>query len=45
MESPGDYLEPTMDGDDIAYPCKGCGEVSIKVSVRRSGLNVDSLDP
>ena len=27
MESPGDYLESPMDGDDIAYPCKGCGDV------------------
>jgi hypothetical protein len=33
-----------MDGDDVAYPCKGCGEVSIKVSVGRSGLNFDCLD-
>ncbi len=34
-----------MDGDDIAYPCKGCGEVSIKASIRRSGLNFGYLDP
>jgi hypothetical protein len=27
MESPAEYGEFPMDGDDIAYPCKGCGEV------------------
>lgn len=28
MESPAEFPESVMDGDDIAYPCKGCGEVS-----------------
>lgn len=27
MESPGEYLESPMEGDDVAYPCKGCGDV------------------
>jgi len=27
MESPADYLDSPMDGDDVAYPCKGCGDV------------------
>ena len=29
MESPADYLDSPMDGDDMAYPCKGCGDVSL----------------
>ncbi|KAG4432532.1 hypothetical protein IFR05_011990 [Cadophora sp. M221] len=27
MESPADYLDSPMDGDDVAYPCKGCGDI------------------
>ncbi|KAF7868543.1 hypothetical protein EAF04_005074 [Stromatinia cepivora] len=29
MESPdnGTYLESPMEGDDVAYPCKGCGDI------------------
>lgn len=27
MESPADYLDSPMDGDDMAYPCKGCGDI------------------
>ncbi|KAH8592960.1 hypothetical protein B0O99DRAFT_516827 [Bisporella sp. PMI_857] len=28
MESPAaDYLDSPMDGDDAAYPCKGCGDI------------------
>jgi hypothetical protein len=28
MESPADYLDsPMVDSDDVAYPCKGCGDV------------------
>ncbi|KAM3065541.1 Rho-type gtpase-activating protein [Clarireedia jacksonii] len=28
MDSPGDsYLDSPMDGDDVAYPCKGCGDI------------------
>lgn len=30
MELPGDYMESSMDGDDVAYPCKGCGDVSVR---------------
>ncbi|KAH8804826.1 hypothetical protein F5884DRAFT_428138 [Xylogone sp. PMI_703] len=26
MESPGDYMD-SMTDDDLAYPCKGCGEI------------------
>jgi hypothetical protein len=30
MDSPGDqYLDSPMEGDDVAYPCKGCGDVSV----------------
>lgn len=28
MESPMAFPESPMEGDDIAYPCKGCGQVS-----------------
>lgn len=27
MDSPADYLDSPMEGDDVAYPCKGCGDV------------------
>ncbi|KAI9054799.1 hypothetical protein LZ554_001946 [Drepanopeziza brunnea f. sp. 'monogermtubi'] len=27
MESPADYPESTTDGEDVAYPCKGCGDI------------------
>ncbi|KAG9249294.1 hypothetical protein BJ878DRAFT_1691 [Calycina marina] len=27
MESPAEYLDSPMDGDDMAYPCKGCGDI------------------
>lgn len=27
MESPADYLDSPMEGDDVAYPCKGCGDI------------------
>jgi hypothetical protein len=27
MDTPTEQIESPMDGDDIAYPCKGCGEV------------------
>ncbi|TVY19795.1 putative Rho-type GTPase-activating protein 4 [Lachnellula arida] len=28
MESPADYLDsPTVDSDDVAFPCKGCGDI------------------
>ncbi|CZT00755.1 related to RGA1-RHO-type GTPase-activating protein for Cdc42p [Rhynchosporium graminicola] len=27
MESPADYLDSPMDGEDVAYPCKGCGDI------------------
>ncbi|CAL3965179.1 hypothetical protein PZA11_002016 [Diplocarpon coronariae] len=27
MESPADYLDSLTDGDDVAYPCKGCGDI------------------
>ncbi|TVY44573.1 Rho-type GTPase-activating protein [Lachnellula subtilissima] len=28
MESPADYLDsPLVDSDDVAFPCKGCGEI------------------
>ena len=34
MESPAaDYLDSPLDGDDIAYPCKGCGDVSESLEV------------
>jgi len=33
-----------MDGDDVAYPCKGCGEVSTKISLERPELNFDCSD-
>lgn len=33
MESPADYLDSPMDGDDVAYPCKGCGDVRINQRV------------
>jgi hypothetical protein len=22
-----DYLDSPLDGDDVAYPCKGCGDI------------------
>jgi len=32
MESPADYLDsPLVDSDDVAFPCKGCGEVNISI--------------
>ncbi|KAL3418296.1 Rho-type GTPase-activating protein 4 [Phlyctema vagabunda] len=27
MESPADYMDSPMDPDDVAYPCKGCGDI------------------
>ncbi|RFU35688.1 hypothetical protein B7463_g641, partial [Scytalidium lignicola] len=27
MESPGDYIDAPMNDEDLAYPCKGCGEI------------------
>lgn len=27
MDSPADYLDSPMEGDDVAYPCKGCGDI------------------
>ena len=27
MESPADYMD-SPDAEDVAYPCKGCGDVS-----------------
>ncbi|KAG9236198.1 hypothetical protein BJ875DRAFT_239479 [Amylocarpus encephaloides] len=27
MDSPADYLESPMDSEDVAYPCKGCGDI------------------
>ena len=32
MDSPADYLDSPMDGDgdDVAYPCKGCGDVRLQ---------------
>ncbi|QSZ33927.1 hypothetical protein DSL72_005506 [Monilinia vaccinii-corymbosi] len=37
MESPDNstYLESPMEGDDLAYPCKGCGDVSVPVPLTR----------
>ncbi|RAL66132.1 hypothetical protein DID88_005804 [Monilinia fructigena] len=38
MESPDNstYLESPMEGDDVAYPCKGCGgDVSVPVPSTR----------
>lgn len=28
MEPPAEYMESPLDGEDVAYPCKGCGDVS-----------------
>lgn len=37
MESPDNstYMESPMEGDDTAYPCKGCGDVSAPVPSTR----------
>jgi Rho-type GTPase-activating protein 1/2 len=39
MESPADYLDSPMDGDDVAYPCKGCGDVG---RLKEGSLRVDT---
>ena len=38
MDSPADYLDSPMDGDDVAYPCKGCGDVRLSDAMRWVGM-------
>ena len=37
MDSPADYLDSPMDGDDVAYPCKGCGDVGFSDQMKWDG--------
>lgn len=45
MESPADYLDsPTVDSDDVAFPCKGCGDVNISMNDRFGAYADEDID-
>lgn len=45
MESPMAFPESPMDPDDVAYPCKGCGQVSCPTGISWRTVTVADHSP